>query len=114
MRISLVQSLLPCPPGRRDLFHAVGRYSRACAAPRPDWQDWRQQASRTKRRIPWRGLRLTLDLVESSRSHSHLTRWSAMLKVLMSKLFQSLSIRDIVLHNRIVVSPMCEYSSEDG
>ncbi len=29
-------------------------------------------------------------------------------------LFDSLSIRDLVFRNRIVVSPMCQYSSEDG
>lgn len=29
-------------------------------------------------------------------------------------LFKSLKIRDVVLRNRIVVSPMCQYSSEDG
>ncbi len=32
----------------------------------------------------------------------------------MPKLFDSLQIRGIELRNRIVVSPMCEYSSEDG
>lgn len=32
----------------------------------------------------------------------------------MSKLFSPLSIREIKLKNRIVVSPMCQYSSEDG
>lgn len=32
----------------------------------------------------------------------------------MIHLFQSLKIRDIELKNRIVVSPMCQYSSEDG
>ncbi|MFL5730560.1 MAG: NADPH dehydrogenase NamA [Cytophagaceae bacterium] len=32
----------------------------------------------------------------------------------MSKLFTPLAIRSLVLKNRIVVSPMCEYSSEDG
>lgn len=32
----------------------------------------------------------------------------------MSKLFSPLEIRDVVLKNRIVVSPMCQYSSEDG
>jgi 2,4-dienoyl-CoA reductase-like NADH-dependent reductase (Old Yellow Enzyme family) len=29
-------------------------------------------------------------------------------------LFESIQIRDIVFRNRIAVSPMCEYSSEDG
>jgi 2,4-dienoyl-CoA reductase-like NADH-dependent reductase (Old Yellow Enzyme family) len=29
-------------------------------------------------------------------------------------LFDSLQLRDVVLRNRIVVSPMCQYSSEDG
>lgn len=29
-------------------------------------------------------------------------------------LFDSLKIRDVVLRNRIVVSPMCQYSAEDG
>src|SRR6476469_3250660 len=32
----------------------------------------------------------------------------------MSTLFQPLTIRGITLKNRIVVSPMCEYSSSDG
>ena len=32
----------------------------------------------------------------------------------MSQLFSQLIIKDIVLKNRIVVSPMCQYSSEDG
>ncbi|WP_214072422.1 NADPH dehydrogenase NamA [Mucilaginibacter sp. dw_454] len=32
----------------------------------------------------------------------------------MSHLFSPLKIKDIELKNRIVVSPMCEYSSEDG
>ena len=32
----------------------------------------------------------------------------------MPNLFDSLSIRDLTLSNRIVVSPMCEYSSTDG
>jgi 2,4-dienoyl-CoA reductase-like NADH-dependent reductase (Old Yellow Enzyme family) len=31
-----------------------------------------------------------------------------------SSLFSPLRIRDVTLRNRIVVSPMCEYSSEDG
>ncbi len=32
----------------------------------------------------------------------------------MSKLFSSLTIKNITLKNRIVVSPMCQYSSKDG
>src|ERR1700722_17514410 len=32
----------------------------------------------------------------------------------MSKLFSSLQIRDIIFGNRIVVSPMCQYSAHDG
>jgi 2,4-dienoyl-CoA reductase-like NADH-dependent reductase (Old Yellow Enzyme family) len=32
----------------------------------------------------------------------------------MSKLFRSITIRDIILKNRIVMSPMCQYSSTDG
>lgn len=32
----------------------------------------------------------------------------------MSELFSPLSIRDVTLRNRIVVSPMCQYSSVDG
>jgi 2,4-dienoyl-CoA reductase-like NADH-dependent reductase (Old Yellow Enzyme family) len=32
----------------------------------------------------------------------------------MRNLFDSLSIRDVTLPNRIVVSPMCEYSSTNG
>lgn len=38
----------------------------------------------------------------------------AQLKKFMSLLFEPLQIRDIKLKNRIVVSPMCQYSSEDG
>jgi 2,4-dienoyl-CoA reductase-like NADH-dependent reductase (Old Yellow Enzyme family) len=34
--------------------------------------------------------------------------------LLMAKLFSSLRIKNITLKNRIVVSPMCQYSSEDG
>ena len=32
----------------------------------------------------------------------------------MAHLFDPLSIREITLKNRIVVSPMCQYSSDDG
>src|SRR5258708_5478536 len=32
----------------------------------------------------------------------------------MSQLFTPLTIRDIILGNRIVVSPMCQYSAQDG
>src|SRR6202044_3781729 len=32
----------------------------------------------------------------------------------MSKLFTPLQIRDIIFGNRIVVSPMCQYSAHDG
>jgi len=32
----------------------------------------------------------------------------------MSELFSTLRLRDVTLRNRIVVSPMCEYSSTDG
>src|SRR6202012_1361171 len=32
----------------------------------------------------------------------------------MSQLFSPLTIRDITLNNRIVVSPMCQYSAHDG
>src|ERR1700744_256082 len=32
----------------------------------------------------------------------------------MSKLFSPLQIRDIIFGNRIVVSPMCQYSAHDG
>lgn len=32
----------------------------------------------------------------------------------MSKLFSSLKIKNITFKNRVVVSPMCQYSSEDG
>ena len=31
-----------------------------------------------------------------------------------SNLFSPLTLRDITLKNRIVVSPMCQYSAEDG
>src|SRR6202012_5775211 len=33
---------------------------------------------------------------------------------IMSKLFSPLQIRDIIFGNRIVVSPMCQYSAHDG
>src|ERR1700742_2600616 len=32
----------------------------------------------------------------------------------MSLLFSPLTIRDVTFRNRIAISPMCEYSSEDG
>ena len=32
----------------------------------------------------------------------------------MAHLFDPLSIRGVTLQNRIVVSPMCQYSSQDG
>ena len=32
----------------------------------------------------------------------------------MAHLFEPLTLRGVALHNRIVVSPMCEYSSDDG
>ena len=31
-----------------------------------------------------------------------------------SSLFSPIQLRDVTLRNRIVVSPMCEYSSRDG
>jgi 2,4-dienoyl-CoA reductase-like NADH-dependent reductase (Old Yellow Enzyme family) len=31
-----------------------------------------------------------------------------------SKLFSPLTIRDLQFHNRIVISPMCQYSAEGG
>jgi 2,4-dienoyl-CoA reductase-like NADH-dependent reductase (Old Yellow Enzyme family) len=35
-------------------------------------------------------------------------------ELMTSHLFSPISFRDVSLHNRIVVSPMCEYSSDDG
>src|SRR5580692_9647312 len=32
----------------------------------------------------------------------------------MASLFQELRLKDVVLRNRIVVSPMCQYSSDNG
>src|SRR5579862_1570425 len=32
----------------------------------------------------------------------------------MSKLFEPLTLREVRIRNRIVVSPMCQYSSVDG
>ena len=32
----------------------------------------------------------------------------------MSKLFEPLRLRDLTLANRIMVSPMCQYSAADG
>lgn len=32
----------------------------------------------------------------------------------MPHLFESLTLRDVTLQNRIAVSPMCQYSSENG
>lgn len=34
--------------------------------------------------------------------------------IIMSKLFSSLAIKNITLKNRLVISPMCQYSSSDG
>ena len=36
------------------------------------------------------------------------------MSVSKTNLFSPLKIRDVTLRNRIAVSPMCEYSSEDG
>lgn len=33
---------------------------------------------------------------------------------IMSKLFEEIKIKSVVIKNRLVVSPMCQYSSEDG
>src|SRR5580692_9268495 len=33
---------------------------------------------------------------------------------MMSALFSPLRLREVTLHNRVAVSPMCEYSSVDG
>jgi 2,4-dienoyl-CoA reductase-like NADH-dependent reductase (Old Yellow Enzyme family) len=35
-------------------------------------------------------------------------------KASLPKLFQSLKIRGLTLQNRVIVSPMCEYSAQDG
>ncbi|MDQ6944280.1 MAG: oxidoreductase, partial [Candidatus Eremiobacteraeota bacterium] len=32
----------------------------------------------------------------------------------MSSLFSPVRLRDVTLRNRVAVSPMCEYSSDDG
>lgn len=32
----------------------------------------------------------------------------------MSHLFEPLKLRDVVLHNRIGIPPMCQYSARDG
>ena len=32
----------------------------------------------------------------------------------MTKLFEPFALRGITLKNRIVVSPMCQYSAQDG
>jgi 2,4-dienoyl-CoA reductase-like NADH-dependent reductase (Old Yellow Enzyme family) len=32
----------------------------------------------------------------------------------MSSLFTPFTLKDVTLRNRIVVSPMCQYSAEDG
>jgi 2,4-dienoyl-CoA reductase-like NADH-dependent reductase (Old Yellow Enzyme family) len=32
----------------------------------------------------------------------------------MPHLFESLTLRDVTFQNRVAVSPMCEYSSENG
>lgn len=34
--------------------------------------------------------------------------------IFMAKLFEALKIKSIEFKNRLVVSPMCQYSSEDG
>src|ERR1019366_7041037 len=42
-------------------------------------------------------------------------RWTRLGNLMgMSHLFSPISFRDVTLPNRIVVSPMCEYSSVDG
>jgi 2,4-dienoyl-CoA reductase-like NADH-dependent reductase (Old Yellow Enzyme family) len=41
-------------------------------------------------------------------------RHQATTKIPMSKLFSPFTLRDLTLANRIVVSPMCQYSSESG
>src|SRR5690348_8206789 len=51
---------------------------------------------------------VALQLLLATRRHL-LVRWFA-----MSHLFDSLKIRSATLRNRIAVSPMCQYSSEDG
>ncbi len=35
-------------------------------------------------------------------------------KLIMTQLFDSLKLRDIVLNNRIAIPPMCQYSAQDG
>ena len=40
--------------------------------------------------------------------------FGATLQATMSELFSPLRLRDVTLRNRVVVSPMCEYSSSDG
>src|SRR5207253_7745682 len=62
---------------------------------------------------------LQLFLAVLARSHSRFTSHHSPLALrnnyfFMALLFEPLSIRSITLKNRIVVSPMCEYSSQDG
>ena len=35
-------------------------------------------------------------------------------KKINSKLFESIQLRDVTARNRVVVSPMCHYSADDG
>ena len=46
--------------------------------------------------------------------HWHLTCLNCIKNLSMSLLFSPIQIKNVVLKNRIVVSPMCEYSSVDG
>jgi 2,4-dienoyl-CoA reductase-like NADH-dependent reductase (Old Yellow Enzyme family) len=41
-------------------------------------------------------------------------RRAGVFRVAMAHLFEALTIRGVTLRNRIAVSPMCEYSSDDG
>lgn len=56
-------------------------------------------------------LRGTIRANEDADSIAPLLRWYHPIPM---NLFDSFQIRDVTLRNRIAVSPMCEYSSEDG
>ncbi|CAN5439957.1 hypothetical protein BH11MYX1_BH11MYX1_55980 [soil metagenome] len=48
------------------------------------------------------------------RTHRQRTRAWAVLQSVMSALFSPFTLRSLTLANRIVISPMCQYSAEEG
>ena len=50
----------------------------------------------------------------STPAEAAFARFWSLFSLLMSALFQPLTLRGLTLKNRIVVSPMCQYSAQDG